>query len=771
MNEENSLNNASNENEGNNTSYIYGTEIEIQEMVQIFTEYVSEYIAVHHHTDEESYVKDLLAKTNSCGDDFIVLDAETLMLHSENTVRFYRYLVSYPQELIPIVEMIVTEEYKKLFPNDAKHISVRFFNLRTKCGMRDISPDQVDSLISIAGMVIRCNDIVPEMTVAMFQCKTCKTQIEKSLYNHRVQEPDQCQRCLQKNSFKLLHNHSIFVNMQKIKLQESVEEVREGETPLSLRLQCYDKMVNCVKPGDRVEISGILRTKGVRVIPTQRVISTVFSSYIDVVHFKKLTTKDTGESNLRQADQTRLQAIYRKMMSDPNLYENLARSIAPSLFGLNDLKKGMLCLLFGGANASGYEKADTAENDKNSANLVGRKQKTRGEINILLCGDPGVAKSQLLSFVHKVSPRGIYTSGKGSSAVGLTAYVTKDPETRETVLESGALVLSDKGICCIDEFDKMSDSTRAILHEVMEQQTISVAKAGIITSLNARTSILASANPIQSKYNPRLSVVHNLNLPPTLLSRFDLIFLVLDKVDESTDRQLAKHIVQHFAGIAVTESEDKPLKIILDNFYSSQPIILNQTRNIYYSRDLLSGYVKFCKENCSPLITSEAKHELIEQYILLRKKGNEYGSNNAGRKTISATTRQLESLIRLSESLCKMHCRTNVSRQDVLEAVRLIQEATQKAAVDPRTGVIDMDAINTGVGFADRKEIDNLAIEIEKLLAANVSKEYSVFEVTRFFRNSIKKSVSQAEVKQAVDMLRTENKITVNQHSQKIYIQ
>ena len=368
----------------------------------------------------------------------------------------------------------------------------------------------------------------------------------------------------------LVHNRSEFTDKQVIRLQETPDAVPDGQTPHTVSLCVYDELVDLVKPGDRVVITGIFRSIPVRVNPRQRSIKSLFKTYLDVVHVKRtnvarmgydpstrggegkppgvgvggeddedesLARPDGMDTDELESDQApfsagaEMEAKLVELSRNPEIYDLLARSMAPSIYEMDDVKKGILLQLFGGTNKSIARGGG------------GGGPRYRGDINILMVGDPGTSKSQILQYVHKIAPRGVYTSGKGSSAVGLTAYVTRDPDSKQLVLESGALVLSDGGVCCIDEFDKMSDATRSVLHEVMEQQTVSIAKAGIITTLNARTSILAAANPINSRYDPKLPIPANIDLPPTLISRFDLLYLVLDKVDEMNDRRLAKHLV------------------------------------------------------------------------------------------------------------------------------------------------------------------------------------------------------------------------------------
>ncbi|XP_073285265.1 DNA replication licensing factor MCM4-like [Primulina huaijiensis] len=654
----------------------------------------------------------------------------------------YLKMVRYPLEVLAIFDIVLMDMVSRINPLFEKHIQARIFNLRSSTSMRNLNPSDVEKMVSLKGMIIRCSSIIPEIREAVFRCLVCGYCCEPIVVDRgRINEPTICgkQECLSRNSMTLVHNRCRFADKQVVKLQETPDEIPEGGTPHTVSLLMHDKLVDAGKPGDRVEVTGIYRAMSVRIGQTQRTVKSIFKTYIDCLHVKRtnksrvdvedpMETENgvSGKGNEPVIDFEDKVEQLKGLSRQPDIYERLTRSLAPNIWELDDVKKGLLCQLFGG-----------------SALQMPSGASFRGDINILLVGDPGTSKSQLLQYIHKLSPRGIYTSGRGSSAVGLTAYVAKDPETGETVLESGALVLSDRGICCIDEFDKMSDNARSMLHEVMEQQTVSIAKAGIIASLNARTSVLACANPIGSRYNPRSSVIDNIHLPPTLLSRFDLIYLILDKADEQTDRRLAKHIVAlHFE----------------DPENSEQDVIDLPT---------LTAYVSYARKNIHPKLSDEAAEELTRGYVEMRRRGNFPGSS---KKVITATPRQLESLIRLSEALARIRFSEWVEKYDVIEAIRLLEVAMQQSATDHSTGTIDMDLITTGVSASERMRRENLAsttrsIIMEKLQLGGPSTR--MLELLEELKKQSPGEVHLNDLRNALATLSTEGFVAVHGDSVK----
>ncbi|KMZ63713.1 DNA replication licensing factor [Zostera marina] len=663
------------------------------------------------------------------------IDAQDVFAYDQD---LYNKMVRYPLEVLAIFDIVLIDMVETLNRLFEKHIPTRIFNLKSSVSMRNLNPSDIEKMISVKGMVIRCSSIIPEIKEAVFQCLICGYYSEPiTVARGHIAEPNCCPRgeCKAVNSMTLIHNRCRFADKQIVKLQETPDEIPEGGTPHTVSIVMHDKLVDCGKPGDRVEITGVYRAMSVRIGPTQRTVKSLFKTYIDCLHMKKTDKSRMNREDPMDCDTTdvadgegdsaadfneKVEKL-KELAKQPDIYDRLTKSLAPNIWELDDVKRGLLCQLFGG----------NALKLPSGANF-------RGDINILLVGDPGTSKSQLLQYMHKLSPRGIYTSGRGSSAVGLTAYVAKDPETGETVLESGALVLSDKGICCIDEFDKMSDNARSMLHEVMEQQTVSIAKAGIIASLNARTSVLACANPSGSRYNPRLSVIENIHLPPTLLSRFDLIYLILDKADEQTDRRLAKHIVAlHF------ENPESSVHDVLD-------------------LQTLVAYISYARKHIHPRLSDEAAESLTRGYVEMRRRGNFPGSS---KKVITATPRQIESLLRLSEALARIRFSELVEEVDVKEAFRLLEVAMQQSATDHATGTIDMDLITTGVSASERLRRENVLtatrnLILDKMQHGGPTKHLS--ELLEDLKKQITIEVHLSDFRYAVQSLVTEGIAILN---------
>ncbi|KAL2872565.1 vacuolar transporter chaperone 4 [Aspergillus lucknowensis] len=792
---------------GNSTRTVWGTNISIQDSMVAFKNFLYNFTTKYRlwadgatedetrrmgeAAEEREYVN-MLHTMRQLGVTSLNLDAKNLKAYPP-TLKLWHQLHGYPQEIIPLMDQSVRDVMVELAAKEMERLRSQIqrnqnnhrdlssasvvpssdvlsdsgripqteipdlvaeaetkpykilpFGLDSTVNMRDLDPADMDKLVSIKGLVIRATPIIPDMKEAFFRCQACNHSVQVDIDRGKIAEPTICPRqvCQERNSMQIVHNRCVFADKQVIKLQETPDSIPDGQTPHSVSLCVYDELVDVCKAGDRVEVTGIFRSNPVRINPRQRTQKSLFKTYIDVLHVQKIDRKKLGidvstveqelsEQAAGDAEQTRKitaeeEEKIRRTSTRPDLYELLARSLAPSVYEMDDVKKGILLQLFGGTNKS-FQK--------------GGNPRYRGDINVLLCGDPSTSKSQLLRYVHKIAPRGVYTSGKGSSAVGLTAYVTRDPETRQMVLESGALVLSDGGVCCIDEFDKMNESTRSVLHEVMEQQTVSIAKAGIITTLNARTSILASANPIGSRYNPNLPVPQNIDLPPTLLSRFDLVYLVLDRVDEQEDRLLAKHLVNMYL-------EDKP-----ENASSWEVLPI----------EFLTAYITYAKTKVHPVLTPGAGKALSDAYVNMRKLGDDIRSSD---RRITATTRQLESMIRLAEAHARMRLSPEVTADDVEEAVRLIRSAIKQAATDSRTGLIDMGLLTEGTSASERRNKDALKRGVLGLVddLAGGSGSARWAEVYRVLNDQASTGVDSAQFTEAVRALESEGLVNIKEY-------
>ncbi|KAK4879036.1 hypothetical protein RN001_007182 [Aquatica leii] len=497
-------------------------------------------------------------------------------------------------------------------------------SLEKPLSVRDVKADNIGRLVTIRGIVTRCTEVKPMLSVATYTCDQCGAETYQPINSLTFMPVIMCpsEDCTVNKSGGRLYMQtrgSKFVKFQEIRIQEHSDQVPVGHIPRSLMICCRGEVTRKALPGDHIEITGIFLPL-LRVGYSQITRGLLTETYVEahnVVCMNKSIENETLSSALTPEELASL--------TEDDFYSKLAMSLAPEIYGHLDVKKALLLLLVGGV-------------DRNSDGM-----KIRGNINICLMGDPGVAKSQLLGYINRLAPRSQYTTGRGSSGVGLTAAVMKDPLTGEMTLEGGALVLADKGVCCIDEFDKMADFDRIAIHEVMEQQTISIAKAGIMTTLNARVSILAAANPAYGRYNPKRTIEQNIQLPAALLSRFDLLWLIQDKPDRDNDLRLAKHITYVHQHCKQPPTEIQALDM-----------------------SLMRKYIALCKLK-EPVIPVNLTDYIVSAYVELRRE-----ARNSQDMTFTSA-RNLLGILRLSSSLAKLRLSNTVEKDDVNEAIRLME--------------------------------------------------------------------------------------------------
>eukprot|EP00960_Hanusia_phi_P061766 764934-Hanusia_phi.AAC.1 len=564
-----------------------------------------------------------------------------------------------PAELMPIFERAARDVYASMLvgrredgetPPDVQVILTSTCN---PVGMRDLAAKDYSKLVHIQGIVISASKPRVKATMITLQCKSCKKLVSVLVKPglHGCSFPRACegtpgadlqQKC-PLDPFQVLSDRSKYVDLQTLKIQELPEQVPTGEMPRHMTVTLDRHLVGRVVPGAVISAAGIFTILNQK--PRQASASSVRLPYLRALGIMEVSGVGgrMTESDFTQEEESK----FRSMAASPDFVEKLRGSIAPSIFGHTDIKKALCCQLFCG-----------------SRKLLPDGGRLRGDINVLMLGDPSTAKSQLLKFIEKVAPISVYTSGKGSSAAGLTASVVKDANSGEFYLEGGAMVLADGGIVCIDEFDKMRPEDRVAIHEVticclatgpaMEQQTISIAKAGITTMLNTRTAVLAAANPTFGRYDDMRSAVDNIDFQSTILSRFDLIFIIRDARNEERDQRIARHVMSLHSGSSVQQVEGE--------------IDLNTMRR----------YICYARTKCSPRLSESAAKRLQDEYIRIRQR---YAQESAeGAPAIPITVRQLEAIIRISESLAKMTLSPLATERHVEEAVQLFKESTEDAA-------------------------------------------------------------------------------------------
>jgi replicative DNA helicase Mcm len=566
--------------------------------------------------------------------DYIDLDSYNPLLAKEITHKPDEYLEAFNEAVLSVLREIHPDYEQEI----REKIRVRIGNYTVQKGLREINADLINKLVSISGMVVRSSEVKPLAKKVAYKCTNCNTVTEAQLKGLVMKKPLKCHACSEKE-LEMDPESSVFIDFQMVRLQELPEDLPAGQLPHYIEVTVMSDLVDQCRPGDRIILTGIIRIEQEQLAPQAK--TSLFRLRMEGNNIEYLGGR-AGSKDTRSVERimisTEDERQIRIIASKPDAYEKLIASFAPHIYGHEPIKEAILLLIVGSVTKR-LEDGSTR----------------RGDINVLLVGDPGTAKSEMLKFTAKIAPRGLYTSGRGSTAAGLTAAVIRD-KSGIMMLEAGAVVLGDQGIVCIDEFDKIKPEDRSALHEVMEQQTCSVAKGGIVATLNARTSILSAANPIYGKYDPYKNITENVNLPVPLLTRFDLIFIVRDSPDKEKDNLVASHI----------------LEIHRDTEKAARPAI---------DIDLFSKYLSYAKQ-IEPALTPEAIDIVRSYYMDMRRIESE--------GMITVTPRQLEGLIRLASARARLLLKDVVDAEDARRAIYLVDQMMRTAGVDVNTGKTDL---------------------------------------------------------------------------------